>query len=185
MHTLEGVVSRFWWALVLRGVVAILFGMIAFFSPGITLVSLVLLFGAYAFVEGIASVVMGIREYGERERWWGTLLSGLISIGAGVVTLLSPGITALALLTLIAVWAILHGAFDIVAAIRLRHAIEGEWLLALGGVLSIAFGLLMLARPGAGALAVVWWIGAYALMLGVVLIVLGLRARSLTGLLRA
>ena len=185
MHTLETVVSRLWWALVLRGVVAILFGLIAFFWPGITLVSLVLMFGAYAFIEGIASVVLGIREYGERERWWGTLLSGLVSVGAGIVTLLSPGITALALLTLIAVWAILRGGLDIVAAIRLRHVIQGEWLLALGGILSIGFGLLLLARPGAGALAVVWWIGAYALVLGAVLIVLGFRARSLTGPLRA
>lgn len=185
MHTLETVVSRLWWALVLRGVVAILFGLIAFFWPGITLVSLVLMFGAYAFIEGIASVVLGIREYGERERWWGTLLSGLVSVGAGIVTLLSPGITALALLTLIAVWAILRGGLDIVAAIRLRHVIQGEWLLALGGILSIGFGLLLLARPGAGALAVVWWIGAYTLVLGAVLIVLGFRARSLTGPLRA
>ena len=184
MSTLEALVSRFWWALVVRGVVAILFGLIAFFWPGVTLVALVLLFGAYAFIDGIASVVLGIREYGERERWWGTLLSGLVGIGAGIVTLLSPGITALALLTVIAVWAILHGILDIVAAIRLRDVIEGEWLLALSGVLSVGFGLLLLARPGAGALAVVWWIGAYALVLGVVLIVLGFRSRSLTGLLR-
>jgi len=185
MHTLETVVSRLWWALVLRGVVAILFGLIAFFWPGITLVALVLMFGAYAFLDGIASVVLGIREYGERERWWGTLLSGLVSIGAGIVTLLSPGLTALALLTLIAIWAILRGVLEIVAAIRLRHVIEGEWLLALGGILSVGFGLLLLARPGAGALAVVWWIGAYALVFGAVLVVLGFRARSLTGLLRA
>src|SRR5262245_63888133 len=185
MHTLEALISRFWWALVLRGAAAILFGLIAFFWPGVTLVALVLLFGAYAFIDGIAGIVMGIREYGERERWWGTLLSGAVGVGAGIVTLMSPGITALALLTLIAVWAILRGALDIVAAIRLRHAIEGEWLLGLSGVLSLGFGLLLLAQPGAGALAVVWWIGAYALLLGIVLIVLGFRARSLTGLSRA
>jgi uncharacterized membrane protein HdeD (DUF308 family) len=185
MNTLEAVVSRFWWALVLRGAAAVLFGLIAFFWPGVTLAALVLLFGAYAFIDGISSIVLGIREYGERERWWGTLLSGVVGVGAGIVTLLSPGITALALLTVIAIWAILHGVLDIVAAIRLRHAIQGEWLLALGGALSIVFGLLLLARPGVGALAVVWWIGAYALVMGIVLIVLGFRARSLTGLLRA
>ena len=184
MDTLETLVSRFWWALVLRGAVAILFGLIAFFWPGVTLYALVLLFGAYAFVDGIASIVMGIKEYGERERWWGTLLAGIVSVGAGIVTLLSPGLTALALLTLIALWAILRGVLEIVAAIRLRHVIEGEWLLALAGVLSIAFGLLLIARPGAGALAVIWWIGAYALVLGVVLMILGFRARSLTGLVR-
>jgi len=185
MDTLESHLSRFWWALVLRGAVAVLFGLIAFFSPGVTLVALVILFGAYAFVDGIAGVILGIKEFGERERWWGTLLSGIVGVGAGIVTFLMPGLTALALLTLIAVWAIMRGILDIVAAIRLRHAIEGEWLLALAGVLSVAFGLLLIVRPLAGALAVVWWIGAYALLLGVVLIVLGFRARSLTGLTRA
>jgi uncharacterized membrane protein HdeD (DUF308 family) len=184
MDTLESHLSRFWWALVLRGAVAVLFGLIAFFSPGVTLVALVILFGAYAFVDGIASVILGIKEFGERERWWGTLLSGIVGIGAGIVTFLMPGLTALALLTLIAVWAIMRGILDIVAAIRLRHAIEGEWLLALAGVLSVAFGLLLIVRPLAGALAVVWWIGAYAIVIGAVLLVLGFRARSLLGMVK-
>jgi uncharacterized membrane protein HdeD (DUF308 family) len=184
MDTLESHLSRFWWALVLRGAVAVLFGLIAFFSPGVTLVALVILFGAYALVDGIAGVILGIKEFGERERWWGTLLSGIVGIGAGIVTFLMPGLTALALLTLIAVWAIMRGILDIVAAIRLRHAIEGEWLLALAGVLSVAFGLLLIVRPLAGALAVVWWIGAYAIVIGAVLLVLGFRARSLLGMVK-
>jgi uncharacterized membrane protein HdeD (DUF308 family) len=184
MDTLESHLSRFWWALVLRGAVAVLFGLIAFFSPGVTLVALVILFGAYALVDGIAGVILGIKEFGERERWWGTLLSGIVGIGAGIVTFLLPGLTALALLTLIAVWAIMRGILDIVAAIRLRHAIEGEWLLALAGVLSVAFGLLLIVRPLAGALAVVWWIGAYAIVIGAVLLLLGFRARSLLGMVR-
>jgi uncharacterized membrane protein HdeD (DUF308 family) len=184
MDTLESHLARFWWALVLRGAVAVLFGLIAFFSPGVTLVALVILFGAYALVDGIAGVILGIKEFGERERWWGTLLSGIVGIGAGIVTFLLPGLTALALLTLIAVWAIMRGILDIVAAIRLRHAIEGEWLLALAGVLSVAFGLLLIVRPLAGALAVVWWIGAYAIVIGAVLLLLGFRARSLLGMVR-
>ncbi len=185
MQTLETLVSHFWWTIVLRGVVAILFGIIAFIWPGITLAALVLMFGAYALVDGIAAVVIGIKQYGDRERWWATLLGGIVSVAAGVVTFVMPGLTALALLTLIAIWAIMRGVFDIVAAIRLRHVIEGEWLLALGGALSIAFGLLLIAFPGSGAVAVAWWIGAYALVLGAVLVMLGFRARSLTRALRA
>lgn len=179
MQTLAGLVSRYWWVIALRGVVAIAFGVLAFAWPGVTLTALVLLFGFYAVVDGIASIVVGIREYGERERWWATLLGGLISLGAGIATFLVPQITALALLTLIAIWAILRGIFEIVAAVRLRHVIRGEWLMGLGGALSIAFGLFMLARPGAGALAVVWWIAAYAVMLGLLLVALGFRARGL------
>jgi uncharacterized membrane protein HdeD (DUF308 family) len=185
MQTLETLVSHFWWTIMLRGVVAILFGIVAFIWPGITLAALVLMFGAYALVDGIAAVVIGIKEYGDRERWWATLLGGIVSVAAGLLTFVMPGLTALALLTLIAIWAIMRGVFDIVAAIRLRHVIEGEWLLALGGALSIAFGLLLIAFPGSGAVAVAWWIGAYALVLGAVLVMLGVRARSVTRALRA
>jgi uncharacterized membrane protein HdeD (DUF308 family) len=178
MQTLETLLAHYWWALVLRGAVAVLFGLMAFIWPGLTLAALVLLFGAYAFVDGIAAFILGIKEYGDRDRWWATLLGGIVSICAGLVTVFMPGLTALALLFVIAAWAIVRGIFDIVAAIRLRHVIEGEWLLALGGALSIAFGCLLVAFPGAGALAVIWWIGAYALMMGAVLIFLGLRLRG-------
>jgi uncharacterized membrane protein HdeD (DUF308 family) len=178
MQTLGRVVSRYWWTIALRGVVAILFGVIAFAWPGVTLGALVLLFGAYAFVDGLSGVILGIKDYGEKERWWATLLGGIISIGAGIVTFLMPGITALALLTVIAIWAVLRGVADIVAAVRLRKVIRGEWLLGLAGALSIAFGVLLLLRPGAGALALIWWIGAYAIAMGVTLIALGFRARG-------
>ena len=157
MQTFGSTVSQFWWMLVLRGAVAILFGILAFMWPGVTLSVLILLFGAYALVDGIAAIIVGIKEYGDRERWWATLLSGLVSAAAGLVTFLMPGLTAIALLSLIAFWAIVRGVFEIMAAIRLRHEIEGELLLGIGGALSIAFGLLMLFFPGAGALAVVWW----------------------------
>ena len=179
MNTFGSLVSRFWWTLVLRGVVAILFGVLAFIWPGVTLGVLVLLFGAYALVDGIVAIIMGIKEYGDHERWWATLLSGLVSTAAGLITFFMPGITALALLTLIAFWAIVRGVFEIVAAIRLRHEIEGELLLGLGGAVSIAFGLLMLMFPGAGALAVVWWIGAFAVIYGVMMMLLGFRLKGL------
>jgi uncharacterized membrane protein HdeD (DUF308 family) len=179
MNTFGSIVSQFWWTLVLRGVVAILFGVLAFMWPGVTLSVLILLFGAYALVDGIAAIIMGIKDYGDRERWWATLLSGVVSALAGLVTFFMPGITALALLTLIAFWAIVRGVFEIVAAIRLRHEIEGELLLGLAGVLSIAFGVFMLLFPGAGALAVVWWIAAFAVVYGVVMVALGFRLRGL------
>jgi uncharacterized membrane protein HdeD (DUF308 family) len=179
VETLAGLVTRYWWAIALRGAVAILFGVLAFAWPGVTLAALVLLFGAYAIVDGAAAIVVGIKQYGERERWWATLLGGIVSVGAGIVTFLMPGITALALLFVIAVWAILRGILEIAAAVRLRHVIEGEWLMGLAGALSIVFGLVLIAFPGAGALAVIWWIGAYAIVLGVVLVMLGFRARGL------
>jgi len=179
MKTLAGLVSRYWWVIALRGAVAILFGVLAFAWPGVTLQALVLLFGAYAIVDGVAAIIVGIKDYGERERWWATLLGGLVSLAAGIVTFLMPGLTALTLLTLIAIWAVMRGVFEIVAAIRLRKEIKGEWLMALAGVLSIVFGLYMIAFPGAGAVAVVWWIGAYAVAIGLMLVMLGFRARSL------
>lgn len=179
MNSFEAVVSDAWWSVLLRGIAAIVFGVITFLWPGITLAALVLLFGAYAFVDGISAIILGIREYGERERWWATVLVGFVGVAAGVITFLTPNITALALLVVIAAWAIVRGVFEITAAIRLRHAIEGEWLLALVGVLSIAFGVLMLLYPGAGALAVVLWIGAFAFVTGIMLVVLSFRVRGM------
>jgi uncharacterized membrane protein HdeD (DUF308 family) len=178
MRTLNALVSRYWWTIVLRGLVALFFGVVSFAWPGATVAGLVLLFGAYSLVDGIAGVILGIKNYGEQERWWATLIGGIVSLGAGLVALVMPGLTALTLLTLIGIWAIARGVSDIMAAIRLRHVITGEWLLALGGALSIVFGLFVVAFPGTGALALAWWIGAYALILGVVLIALGFRLRS-------
>jgi len=145
----------------------------------VTLAALVLLFGAYALVDGIAAIILGIREFGDRERWWATLIVGFVSLAAGIITFMMPNITALALLLIIASWAVVHGVFEIAAAIRLRHAIEGEWLLGFAGALSIAFGVLMLLYPGAGALALALWIGAFAFVMGVTLVVLSFRVRGL------
>jgi uncharacterized membrane protein HdeD (DUF308 family) len=170
--------ARYWWVLLLRGIAAILFGVLAFAWPGITLASLVIVFGAYALVDGAFAIVGAIRG-GGRQPWWLLLLEGLVGVGIGVLTLFAPGVTALALLFYIAIWAIATGVLQIAAAIALREEITGEWLLALGGLASVLFGGLLVARPGAGALAVLWLIGAYALVFGVSLVVLSLRVRGL------
>lgn len=167
-----------WWALAVRGALAILFGIIAFVWPGISLTALVLLFAAFAFVDGVFAIVMGVRGIRGDERWWAFLLEGILGVGAAVVTVLWPAITALALLFLIAAWAIVTGVLEIVAAVRLRRVIRGEWLLALAGVASIAFGVLLALNPGAGALAVLWLIGAYAIVFGALLVGLGFRLRG-------
>jgi len=170
--------TRNWWAVALRGLAGILFGIITFVLPGISLAALVLLFGAYAFADGVLSIVSAVRRRGA-DRWWLLLLQGIVGIGAGVVTLLLPGITAIALLFVIAAWALVGGALQVAAAIRLRKVITGEWLLALSGVLSIALGVLLVLFPGPGALALVIWIGAYAFVFGFLLLVLGFKLRGL------
>jgi uncharacterized membrane protein HdeD (DUF308 family) len=170
--------SQNWWAVSLRGLAGILFGIITFVAPGISLAALVLLFGAYAFADGVLAIVSAVRRRGT-DRWWLLLLEGLVGIAAGILTILWPGITALALLYVIAAWALVTGAFEIAAAIRLRKAISGEWLLALSGVLSIALGVLLFLAPGPGALALVIWIGAYAFVFGALLFALGLRLKGL------
>ncbi|WP_437966509.1 HdeD family acid-resistance protein [Sorangium sp. So ce260] len=167
-----------WWAPVIRGVLAVIFGALALALPRISLYMLVLLFGTYALAEGVTSIAGAVRGGDERHRWWVLLLEGVVSIAVALFTLFSPGITAVALVFWIGAWAIVRGGLEIGAAIRLRKHIEGEWLLGLAGVLSIGFGVLMLMAPGAGALALVLWIGAYALVFGVSLIALGIRLRS-------
>ncbi|MBX6365414.1 MAG: HdeD family acid-resistance protein [Gemmatimonadetes bacterium] len=174
---MSGDLTRNWWVVVIQGVLAIVFGLLAFFMPGITLAALVLLFGAYAFVDGIFSIVAAVRAQ-EGSPWWALVIRGVAGIAIGILTILWPGITALALLFLIAAWAIITGVLEIVAAIRLRKLITGEWLLALAGIAALAFGILLIAAPGPGALAVVWIIGVFAIILGALLIVLGLRLRA-------
>ena len=168
-----------WWALVLRGLAAIAFGVLAFVWPQITLTALVFLWGAYALVDGAFAIAAGVKSHGENKRWWVLLLEGILGVAAGLVAFLVPGITALALLILIAAWAMVTGAFEIAAAIQLRKHIKGEWMLALAGVASVLFALALLFNPAAGALALVWLIGAYSIVFGVLLIVLGVRLHSL------
>jgi uncharacterized membrane protein HdeD (DUF308 family) len=168
-----------WWAIVLRGVAAVLFGLCAFIWPGLTLAALVLLYGAYALVDGVLAVAWAIVKRRAGSFPWGMLLAGLASIVVGVLTFMWPGITALVLLYMIAAWAIVRGVFEVVAAVALRRELEHEWLLALSGVLSIVFGLLLVIAPGAGVLAVLWWIGSFAVVAGVLMIILGFRLKGL------
>jgi uncharacterized membrane protein HdeD (DUF308 family) len=169
-----------WWMLAIRGVAAILFGIAAIVWPGISLLALVTLWGAYALVDGVFGVVLAARVGRAGQRWGWLLFDGLVSIGAAAVAFLWPQITALALLALIALWAVVGGVAQIVAAVELRREITGEWLLALGGVLSIAFGVLMLIFPGAGALAIVSVIGIYSIVSGVLVTALGFKIRRLS-----
>ena len=169
--------SQNWWAVLLRGVAAVIFGIVTFLAPGISLTALVLVFGAYALVDGIFSIASAIRRRGATDNWWLLLLHGLLGVVVGVATLVWPGITAVVLLYLIAFWALMTGVFEIAAAIRLRKVITNEWWLGLSGVLAIVFGVLLTLAPGPGALAMVIWIGAYAFVYGVFLVLLGLRLR--------
>jgi uncharacterized membrane protein HdeD (DUF308 family) len=171
------VLVRNWWAVGLRGLAAIAFGVLAFVVPGLTLAALVLLFGGYAVAEGILNVVAAIRRRRGDRLWWAVLLQGLASVAAGLLAFVYPGLTALVLVYVIAGWAIVTGILAIVAAIRLREVIRGEVWLGLSGVLSVAFGVLLAVAPGAGALALVLWIGAYAFAMGVLLVALAFRLR--------
>jgi uncharacterized membrane protein HdeD (DUF308 family) len=167
-----------WWMLMIRGAAAILFGVLTFVAPGISLVALVIVWGIYALVDGAFNLMTALRGARTGRRWGWLMFEGIVSIAAGILTFLWPGITALALLAVIAVWAMLTGIAEIAAAVRLRKHIQGEWLLALTGVLSIVFGALLLLSPGTGALALLWMIGTYAIVFGLLLGALGLRLHS-------
>jgi uncharacterized membrane protein HdeD (DUF308 family) len=171
--------SRDWWIVALQGVAAIVFGILALVWPGITLLALVYLFAAYALVDGVLALIRGFRRGGDggRPDWW-RVASGVVGIAAGVIGFAMPGITAYVLLILIAAWAIVSGAIELVAAYQLRDVIRGEWLLALDGVVAIIFGIVLIAFPSAGALAVVWLIGAFAIASGVILLALAIRSRD-------
>jgi uncharacterized membrane protein HdeD (DUF308 family) len=167
-----------WWALALRGVIAILFGLAAFLRPDIALGALILLFGAYALVDGafaIVGVFGGTRAGTPR---WLLLLEGVVSILAGLIAFIFPGLTAIALLYLVAAWAIVTGIAEIATAIRLRQEIQGEWALIVGGILSVLFGLLLAVLPGVGILSLIWLIGAYAVVFGVLLLIAAFRVRG-------
>jgi uncharacterized membrane protein HdeD (DUF308 family) len=172
------VLARNWWALAVRGVLAIVFGLIAFASPATAVAAFVLLFGVYAIVEGILSIVAGVRAAEHHERWWALLLKGIVDILAGLIALVIPAAAAFAFVLVVAVWAIVTGVLELVAAIRLRREVRGEWLLILNAIVSLALGAVLLLRPAAGLLVLVWWIGAYAIVFGIVLLALAFRLRA-------
>jgi uncharacterized membrane protein HdeD (DUF308 family) len=177
---LQGLAKN-WWMLLLRGIAAIIFGVLAFILPGLTLLTLIVLYGIYVLFDGVMAI--GAAIWGESgaisagPRWWLAIV-GVLGILAGLLTFLWPGITALVLLMFIGAWSLLNGIFTIVGAIRLRKEIDDEWWLILSGALSVLFGLAVLIWPGAGALAVVWMIGTYAILFGALLVGFALRVKK-------
>jgi len=171
-------IARNWVWIALRGLAAVIFGVLAFVWPGATILVLVLFWGAYALVEGVFALIAAFKVRDRGKPMWTFAVIGILGIAAGIVTFLWPGITALALLTLIAVWAFFMGIFQIIAAVRLRKEIQHEWLLGLSGVLSVIFGAVMMARPVEGLLAVVWVIAAYSIVFGILLLVLAFRLKN-------
>jgi uncharacterized membrane protein HdeD (DUF308 family) len=165
-----------WWALLLRGIAAVLFGLAALFWPGLTLFVLIVFFGAYALVDGILAIVAGIR--GSEGSRWLLLAEGVLGVLAGLVAFFWPGMTALVLLFVISAWAIFTGLLKVIMAIAFRRTVENAWLLGLSGVLSVLFGVILAVLPGVGLLSLVWLVGIYALIFGVALIVLGFRVRG-------
>ena len=174
--------ARWWWTFILRGVLAIAFGILAFFAPGLGVAVLVGLFAAWALIDGATNLLAGFRTRGRDRSWWLSILEGIVGIVAGVVALLFPVYAAGALVLIIAVWAIITGVFEIVAAIRLREQITGELWLGLAGLASILWGVILFLFPGAGALSLVWLIGGFAIAFGAFLVALGVRLRRINEL---
>lgn len=170
--------TRNWWILVLRGVVAVVFAILLFVSPTSTLATIITLFGAFALVDGAFNAIGSLFTVGAYQGWWVSLLTGVAGIVAGLVVMTWRGLTALAVLWLIALWGIATGVLQVVAALRLRRYISGEWFMAAGGALSIVLGVLLLTWPNAAIVSLLWLVAAFALLFGFVLIALGLRVRS-------
>ena len=176
--TLLNALRRNWWTLVLRGVFAIAFGFFAWFWPGVTLLLLIITWAGYACVNGLITLFSAFARDGDEPRWI-LLLEGGLSLVAGAVTLFYPRFTGLLFLYVLAAWALLSGALEILAAWRLRQEIRGEFWLGFAGVMSLLFGVVLVLRPGAGALTVMWLIASYSVLYGVVLIGWGLHLRRL------
>jgi uncharacterized membrane protein HdeD (DUF308 family) len=172
------VLSRNWGWVVLRGIVSILFGTLTLLLPGVTLAALVLLFGAYAFTDGVFLIVWAISNHRNLPRWPALVVGGVLGIAIGILTLVRPGLTASALLVTIAAWSIVIGILTLVAAFRLRREITGEWRLVLAGLLAVTLGVVLLAAPALGALAMLGWIGTFAIAVGVLQIAFGFQIRS-------
>lgn len=170
--------TRNWWLVVLRGVLAILFGIAALVWPTTTVLALVLLFGAYVLIDGIFAAVASLQGRDQYRNWWVLLLEGITGIIIGILTFVWPGITTLVLIYLIAAWALITGIFEIAAAIALRKELSGEWMLGLSGLISIALGVIIFLRPGAGVRGIIWVIGIFAILFGILVTMLGFRLRS-------
>jgi uncharacterized membrane protein HdeD (DUF308 family) len=166
-----------WWVVALRGGAAVLFGLFALLRPGVALGALVLVFGIYALLDGLFAAVAGVRAAEHHQRWWPALLEAVLGVGAALAAFLVPTATVVGLLYAVAAWALISGGLKLAGAVHLGRHVSGAWWLAVAGVVSLVFGLLLLVAPGAGARALVWWVGVYALVRGTTLLVLALRLR--------
>jgi uncharacterized membrane protein HdeD (DUF308 family) len=172
--------ARSWWALVLRGIAALLFAALALLWPGLTFGILLVLFASFAILDGSLAIVAAFKAASEKRRWIALGLEGVVGVVVGILVFTWPSVSAVTLAYLIAFWAIVTGIFELAVAMRMRRLVKGEWTMALGGFASLVFGFIVAARPGTGALAFVWILGAYAALFGVLLIGLGLRLRRVT-----
>ena len=179
---MHGLLARNWWALLARGIAALVFGLIAIAQPGVTLGAMIMIFGIFALVDGAFLVAAGLRASQRHERWGSLILAGAAGIVAGAVALAAPEAAAFGFVAIVAAWSIAVGAMQLVAALRLRKVIENEWLLALAGALSVGLGILFMVAPGTALVVMVWWIGLFALASGAILVVLAFRLRSGHGL---
>jgi len=174
---LSAILSQIWWAIALRGVFGIVFGLIALFSPGATILALVLLFSAYLLVDGVCGIVAAVRAASSHRRWGLLLLEGIVIIAVAVLAFIWPGLTALAFVLLVAAWSLVTGGLMLAAAYKLKPE-YGRWWLVLSGAASLVFGVLLVIAPLAGLVVLTWWLGAYALVFGIMLLILGFRLRA-------
>ncbi|HZH11502.1 MAG TPA: HdeD family acid-resistance protein [Microvirga sp.] len=176
-ETMSALLARNWWALALRGAFSVIFALIAFFWPGATILSFVLFFSAYMLVDGVFGIVSGIRAASRHERWGLLILEGILNILVGILAFVMPGLTVVFFVTLLAVWSLITGILMIVAAFKLSPAYGRGWLI-FSGLVSVLFGVALLIAPLVGAVVLTWWLGAYALVFGIALIVLAFKLRS-------
>jgi uncharacterized membrane protein HdeD (DUF308 family) len=168
---------RNWWALLLRGLAAIVFGVLTWLQPAASAAALVLVFGIYVLVDGVLAIISSFQSRQESRHWWVVLIWGLISAVVGLLMLFQPAVTALVMTIYIGVWALMTGVMEIVAAMRLRKEIQGEWLLILGGLISVLFGIFVLMQPAAGMMAMLWVLATYAVVFGVLMVILAFKVR--------
>ncbi|MBM6579642.1 HdeD family acid-resistance protein [Microvirga sp. BT689] len=176
-HAMSSLLAQNWWAVALRGVFAIIFALIALFSPGATILSLVLFFSAYMLVDGVFGIVSGIRAASNNQRWGLLILEGILNILVGIIAFIMPGLTVLFFVTLMAVWSLITGILMVVAAFKLNPDFGRGWLI-FSGVVSVLFGVALLIAPLVGAVVLTWWLGAYALIFGIGLLVLAFKLKG-------
>ena len=174
---MSALLAQNWWAVAIRGVFAIIFGLIALFLPGATMLSLVLFFSAYMLVDGVFGIVAAVKAASNNQRWGLLVLEGIVDIAVGVIAFVWPGLTVLFFVTLMAFWSLITGVLMIVAAFKLNPTYGRGWLI-FSGVVSVLFGIALLIGPLIGAVVLTWWLGAYALVFGITLLVLAFKLKS-------